>query len=307
MNDYNLWGEVTTMNPKYTNSARYKCLEYLKKQSVDLFLRYCGMEECDPSHSYGPIERTEYLLHYILKGKGSYKVDGKTYNLGKHESFIIYPNETTYYESDKEDPWTYIWIGFNGIKAETCLNYASLSKENRICSFDCEDILLECINGILNASQLTYANELKRESYLFLFLPSLIHEKHDSLATKEEVLDYPYQVYVEHALEFIEHNYEKNIKVNDIANYIGISRSYLTNIFKKSINLSPQEYLVNYRFDKACSLLKTTNLPVSTIASQVGYDDPLTFSKVFKNFHKVSPTTYRTQNESVSYSNHKGD
>ncbi len=295
------------MNPKYTDSARYKCLEYLKKQSVDLYLSYCGMEECDPSHSYGPIKRTEYLLHYILKGKGFYKVDGKTYHLGKHDSFIIYPDEITYYEADKEDPWTYIWIGFDGIRAESCLNYASLSKENRICKFDCEDILIECINGMLNASQLTYSNDLKRESYLFMFLSALIHEKHDSSIENNEIHDYPVHVYVDHALEFIDHNYEKNIKVNDIANYIGISRSYLTNIFKKSLNVSPQEYLVNYRLEKACALLKTTALPVNTIAAQVGYDDPLTFSKVFKSFHEVSPTTYRTQHEEPVYSTRKGE
>ncbi|MBX4262466.1 AraC family transcriptional regulator [Clostridium estertheticum] len=295
------------MNPKYTNSARYRCLEYLKKQSVDLYLSYCGIEECDPGHSYGPTIRTEYLLHYILKGKGIYNVDSKTYNLSNHQSFIIYPNEITYYEADKEDPWTYIWIGFNGIKAETCLNYASLNKENRVSKFDCEDILLECINGILNASKLTYANDLKRESYLSMFLSAIIQEKHDCITQLEDIHDYPYQVYVEHALEFIDHNYQKNIKINDIANYIGISRSYLTNIFKKNINLSPQEYLIKYRFDRACSLLKTTTLPVSTVASQVGYDDPLTFSKVFKKFYTVSPTTYRTQHELISYSNTKGN
>ena len=254
------------------------------------------MEECDPSHSYGPIARTEYLLHYILKGKGTYIADGKTYHLGKHETFIIYPDEITYYEADKYDPWSYIWIGFHGIKAATCLNYVSFSKENRVCKFDCEDILVQCVNGMLNASQLTYANDLKRESYLLLFLSSLIHEKHDGNAEAKNTHDYPHHVYVEHALEFIEHNYYKNIKINDLANYIGISRNYLTNIFKKSLNISPQEYLVNYRLNKACDLLKNTNLPVSTIASEVGYDDPLTFSKVFKNFHDVSPTTYRTLN-----------
>jgi AraC family transcriptional regulator of arabinose operon len=296
-----------SMKPKYTNSARYKCLEYLKKQSVDLYLSYCGMEECDPCHSYGPIQRTEYLLHYILEGKGTYTVDGTTYHLGKHDAFIIYPNETTYYEADQNDPWTYIWIGFEGIKADTCLNYASFSKESRIGSFECEDLLVEYINGMLSASQLTYANDLKREGFLFMFLSALIHEKHDAVAKPKEVYDYPYQVYVEHALEFIDHHYEKNIKINDIANYIGINRSYLANIFKKGMNMSPQEYLVNYRLDKASGLLKTTNLPVSTIASQVGYDDPLTFSKVFKNFYGISPKAYRMQHEYVVHAQHKGE
>lgn len=294
------------MEPKFTNSARYKCLEYLKKHSVDLYLSYCGREKCDPGHSYGPIKRTEYLLHYIVNGKGIYKADGKTYHLGKNYAFIIYPDEITYYQADQDDPWTYIWIGFGGIKAETCLNYASLTKENRVCQFDCENRLFEYIKGMLKASQLTYANDLKREGYLFLFLSALIHEKHNT-GEHDGIHYYPFQVYVEHALEFIDHNFDKNIKVNDIANYIGIDRSYLTNIFKKSMNMSPQKYLVNYRLDKACGLLKTTSLPVSNIATQIGYNDPLSFSKVFKMFHNISPKAYRTQHEELIHASKKGE
>ena len=293
------------MKPKFTNSARYKCLEYLKKNSVELYLSYCGIEECDPGHSYGPIGRTEFLLHYVLKGKGIFQVGDKTYHLNKHDAFLIYPDELSYYQADKEDPWTYIWIGFDGIKAESCLNHATLSKENRVSRFHCEDTLMECINGMLNASKLTYSNDLMREGYLFLFLSALIQEKHNTINQRTEVYDYPLHVYVEHALEFIDHNYAKKIKVNDIANYIGITRSYLTNIFKKSLNMSPQKYLVKYRLDKAKDLLKTTNLPVSTIAFEIGYENPLTFSKVFKSFFDVSPSTYRTQNEEIILSYHK--
>ena len=88
------------MNPKFTNSARYKCLEFLKKHSVDLYLCYCGMEECDPGHHYGPTSRSEYLIHYILSGKGIFQADGKTYQLRENNAFIICPDEVTYYQAD---------------------------------------------------------------------------------------------------------------------------------------------------------------------------------------------------------------
>ncbi len=294
------------MQPKYTHSARYKCLEYLKKHSVDLYLSYCGMEECDPGHAYGPTARSEFLLHYVLKGKGIFTVDGKTYPLQEHNAFLIYPDEITYYKADQSNPWTYIWIGFGGVKAEACLNHASLGKTERVGQFNCENELLECVTGMLNASKLTYANDLKREGYLFMFLSHLISEK-QSISSQSSIHDYPYQVYVEHALEFIDHNYEKDIKVNDIANYIGIDRSYLTNIFKKIMRLSPQQYLINYRLDKACNMLKTTSLPVNTIANQVGYPDALSFSKVFKMYYQVSPRAYRLQNENLIQASKKGE
>lgn len=279
-------------NPYFINTARYKCLEYIEKQAFDLYLCYCGIEECDPGHSYGPAERTEYLLHYILHGKGTFYVGDKEYKLGPHQAFLICPGISTYYQADHNDPWTYLWIGFHGVKAKTYLQYLNLDQNNPIFYFPYADLLLEQIQNILNARELTYVNELKREGFLYLFFATLLQYQNRNNAEITSY-DYPHQVYVEHALEFIEHNYDKNIKINDIARYIGISRSYLTNCFKKTLNLSPQDYLIHYRLDKAALLLQTTSLPVGEIAIRTGYLDPLAFSKVFKKVKGVSPKAFR--------------
>lgn len=299
-------GDFLIQKTKFTNSARYKCLEYLKRQSVDLYLSYCGIEECDPEHAYGPIQRSEYLLHYVLSGKGTYTVNEQTYELKNDQLFLICPDVTTYYVADKENPWTYLWIGFNGIKASTYLHYANLDENNLVSEFHHPEILINYIHAMLEARELTYTNELKREANLLLFLSALIDGQHGSESNPDSY-DYPYQVYVEHALEFIEHNYEKNIKITDIANYIGINRSYLTNSFKKALNLSPQEYLINYKLDKACTLLRTTSLSINAISACVGYEDPLTFSKIFKRFKGSSPKEYRGLKEEIIISSSKYD
>jgi AraC family transcriptional regulator of arabinose operon len=291
---------------KFTNSARYKCLEYLQKNTVDLSLSYCGIEECDPNHFYGPIARTEYLIHYIIEGKGIYQVNDITYNLGKHQIFLICPGATTYYVADPKDPWKYIWIAFNGIKAKEYLELAHLDEEHLICEFHKPDLLIGYIQGILNAHELTYANDLKREGNLLLFLSEIIQSQKESNQSAN-IHDYPYKVYVNHALDFIEHNYEKGIKVTDIANYIGINRSYLSNIFKKVLNVSVQEYLVNYRLTKAATILRTTSIPIGNIAKAVGYDDSLTFSKVFKSFKNVSPSEYRNSTDSIENSEQRAE
>ena len=54
----------------YTNSARFRCLEDLQKDSADLCLIYCGWEYCNPGHKYGPNLRTSYVLHIVRSGKG---------------------------------------------------------------------------------------------------------------------------------------------------------------------------------------------------------------------------------------------
>ena len=86
----------------------------------------------------------------------------------------------------------------------------------------------------------------------------------------------------------------------ELAKHIGIHRSYLTTIFKKRIGISPQEYLLQCRLRHACKLLSETNNPIQEIARNVGYDNPLTFSKIFKSYYGISPRTFREQQKTKS-------
>jgi len=275
---------------KYTEDYKGKYLEPQKKQSVDLFLCFCGMENCLSSYSYGPAVRPQYVIHYIIDGEGSYTVNNKTYKLKKNEGFLIQPGTVTYYEADKGNPWSYMWIGFNGVKAETYLNYANLNEENLIFEYSKDDTLKEYISEMLKLNEMDYSNELKLEGLLYLFMSKLVE-------TRKEVFNQKAyksaELYLEKSIEFIENNYSNNIKINDIASYIGINRSYLTHIFKKNINVSPQEFLVNYKIDKACTLLQNTDLSIKVVAHSIGYSDPLTFSKIFKKVKRESPKNYR--------------
>ena len=148
------------------------------------------------------------------------------------------------------------------------------------------------IQGILTSCQLNLASELRRSEYLYSFLAQLAQDLHPTQHGDSD-LSYPGSTYVRYALDYIEHHYGQHIKVSDIANYVGISRAHLTNCFNKELKLSPREYLIDYRMNKAKDLLTTTVLPINQIASSVGYEDPLSFSKAFKLVTGVSPSSYR--------------
>ena len=111
----------------------------------DFYLCYCGHARCEPLHSYGPAVRPNYLLHYILDGRGVYHVEGRDYHLGKGEGFLIEPNKQTFYQASAEAPWTYLWIGFDGAKCETCLRAVGLGSGQL--TFRCRDYetLLELV------------------------------------------------------------------------------------------------------------------------------------------------------------------
>ena len=278
------------MEVKYLEDSKGKYLEPQKKQSVDLFLCFCGMENCTPGYSYGPAVRPQYVIHYIIDGEGSYTVNNKTYKLKKNQGFLICPGTVTYYEADKNNPWSYMWIGFNGVKAETYLNYANLNEENLIFEYSKDSTLKDYISEMLKLNEMDYSNELKLEGLLYFFMSKLVETRKDVFNQKAYKSA---ELYLEKSIEFIENNYSNNIKINDIANYIGINRSYLTHIFKKNIDTSPQEFLVTYKIDKACTLLQNTDLSIKVVAKSIGYSDPLTFSKIFKKVKGESPKNYK--------------
>ncbi|WP_415331264.1 AraC family transcriptional regulator [Clostridium perfringens] len=276
---------------EYNESYKHKYLEIKEKNSLDLYLGYCGMEKCLPSHSYGPAVRNNYLIHYIIAGEGTYYVNGQSYRLRKNQGFLICPNTLTYYKASKDNPWTYMWISFNGIKAKKYLHYSNLNENNLIFEYTEDDSLEVYINRMLELNKMSYSNELEIQGLLYLFLSKLAITKYErSLKKNNNMSDF----YVEKAVEFIQHNYlNPSLKVTDVANFIGLNRSYLTHIFKKSLELSPKEFLLNYRINEASSLLKNTNLSIGTISKSVGYTDQLAFSKVFKKIKGISPKAYR--------------
>lgn len=122
---------------------------------------------------------------------------------------------------------------------------------------------------------------------------------HSATRSKNKQYDYSSETYVEHALQYISLN-NANVKVSDIAKYIGINHFNLTSIFKKELHVSPHEYLVNYRLQIAAELIKTTNLSIQDISNQAGYNDPGNFTKMFKNMYGVSPKTYQPENSRTS-------
>lgn len=264
-----------------------------KRDSIDLIVYHCGKEQCESSHSFGPAVRDHFLIHYILEGEGSFHVDGKTYNLKKHEGFLICPDVVTYYEADKANPWTYTWVGFYGIKAEAYLKAANLTRENPIFSHSKENSIEQYFKQMQECNNLAQANEIKLQGLLYLLLGELIESCGKSLNRERNSKE----IYIKKSIEYIEKNYSRNISINDMSKFIGLNRSYLSFLFKSNLNLSPQEFLIKYRMNKAVELMVNPSLSISDISHSVGYEDPLTFSKVFKKENGLSPRKYKEQNK----------
>ena len=255
----------------------------------ELYLCTGGKSRCGPGHSFGPDVRLNYLIHYVLSGKGVFKTDEASYTLEAGQGFLICPGRSTWYQADHEDPWTYLWVGFNGTLAGAILEEIGLSYEEPVFSCRAGDELDSLMESLLLPPPENQNPSLNQQSLLLLFLHLLSRSSSVPQRPGERQSNY----YISRALAYIQANYGNYITVADVAHYLGISRCYLFDLFKSTMNHSPQEYLSSFRLGRARELLTTTAYPVQDIALLCGYRDPDVFTKAFKRKYLASPTQYR--------------
>ena len=256
---------------------------------TDMNMYRCGIEDCKGGHFWGPAVRDHYIIHYVLGGKGTFTVGGTTYTLEKHDGFLICPDTVVYYQADMDEPWSYAWVGFHGFKAAAYLKQAGLDNQHPVFRYDRDSFLKNCLMQMIDTKQLSKGKEIRLLGLLYEFLSQLVETAEASLTEKNNTKE----EYVKTALEYIRMNYSRKITIAEIARNTGLDRSYLYSLFNEYINASPQEYLIGFRMEKACELMRTASLTIGDIARSVGYDDPLMFSKAFKKVKGLSPREFR--------------
>lgn len=98
---------------------------------------------------------------------------------------------------------------------------------------------------------------------------------------------------VDRAVAYIRKNIHNNINRTDIADNIYMNPDYLSRLFKKEKNISLTDYIVQEKLKMATAMLKSTGLPVSVIASDIGYTNFSYFTQVFRKSYGMSPSEYR--------------
>ena len=108
-------------------------------------------------------------------------------------------------------------------------------------------------------------------------------------------LPQPTGLLVKQALAYIQQNYPRSFSLVELSETIGVSKSYLSRIFKMDMGISLWDYLNRFRIQKAKEILLLTDESISAIATEVGYEDISYFSRVFREIVGCSPRAYRQQ------------
>ncbi len=98
---------------------------------------------------------------------------------------------------------------------------------------------------------------------------------------------------IREAKQYIMQNFDKNITLEEVCEYVGFSTTYFSAMFKKETGEGFAKYLTRIRMEEAKNLLRETGLPVSEICERVGYSDRKHFTHTFHKIAGVNPAEYR--------------
>lgn len=264
---------------------------------VDLSLFQCGREKCSPAHSFGPVARNHFLFHYVISGTGKlFANDSKgvtqEYNIKSMQGFMIFPDQITTYIADNDMPWEYVWVEFDGLRAKAVVESAGFSPDNPVYKARSKEFREEMMKEMNYIAENGSSSPLHIIGHLYLFLDFLARSTEGIKVNHGSKLR---DFYIHEALEFISHNFQNDISVENIADVCGLNRSYFGKIFKQALGKSPQEFLLSYRMVKDAELLKLTKLSVGDISLAVGYDNQMHFSRAFKSVYGISPKKWRVE------------
>lgn len=239
-------------------------------------------------HIHGPVIRDYFVLYYYTKGSGTLTVNGLPFHLTAGQAAVTFPGSTIIECTELPDPWEYYYIFLKGSSTAVHLHSFGIHEENPVFSWKNSQVILG------NFLQLAEFFQADTDESLFLQVAELCKlfanlKRLTSSAPNTPLLP---QEHIAKALKIFENNYYLDISVEDVANELGLSRCYFTRLFKSFMHMSPKDYLIQFRIQRACEFLAVPNSTVASVANSVGYD-PVVFSRTFKRLIGVSPSQYK--------------
>ncbi|MWC27026.1 AraC family transcriptional regulator [Paenibacillus sp. MMS18-CY102] len=264
--------------------------------SGELAVLFSGEGRPHPLHTIGPAIHEYVLVHTVLSGRGVYEVSGRTYPCHAGDSFVIFPGELFSYQADGRDPWHYVWVSFVGTASTLLLANVGVTPERPVITgSSLPDIrmLYRSLQDSLTPAGDAPLADLESAGWLRLLLGCFGRANGGARrqASPDDTAAIDRQI--EQAIRFMSLHYTQLVSIDELSRTLGYHRTHLSRMFKRTTGMSPKQYLMAIRLERAQTLLANTAMAIDQVASAAGFNDPLYFSKKFRSATGYSPSDYR--------------
>lgn len=261
-------------------------------ETIDSYITQVGFGHITSSYINNGLERgmtQRCIWQYTVSGKGILDRQGQSIPVYPGSAMLLtLPDEHCYYLPLRSSSWDFYYLMFSGTESYKLFKKLQ-SKYGNIVKLYPDGPTLQSLHEII---LLRKANQLhspyKIAEYTARFLYRMCEELEDTIenATMPKFIQ---QI-------FRRAQQSPMIELKDMLQIAPYSKVYFQSIFKKHTNMTPHEYLLKLRFQRAVSLLEDTNLTIKEISEMCGFDDVAYFCRVFKKRLKYSPKVFRQLN-----------
>lgn len=232
--------------------------------------------------------RNDYQMLYVAKGKGTFFIDNVEYIISEGNIVIYFPKDAQKYSYSLIDTPELYWVHFTGTDAKELLNTLGFQKSGFF-NVGMKNEYIFIFDKIIEELQLKRKGFFELSS---LYIKELLTLMSRQIAESENNVQL-LTIEVQKSVQYFNQKYNAEISIKDYAKDCGMSVSWFIRNFKEHMGTTPQKYITNIRINKAKDLLHETALNVSEIASLVGYQNPLYFSRIFKKMTGICPLEYK--------------
>lgn len=236
-----------------------------------------------------PSGALQLILIYCVQGHGWLHVE-QTWRVGPGQAVAIPPGVPHVYGADESSPWTIYWVHMAGLKARLAGRLITESAGSPVFHVGVDPALPPLFEEILDLLGQGYtASRLAQASACLGQLVAAF----SAAAGRQGALGESLDDRLERVIDTMHRRLSDRLSVPEISAEAQLSPSYFSTIFKRKTGFAPLDFFIRLKMQRACHLLDSTDLPVKSIAADVGFEDPLYFSRCFHRVHECSPTEYR--------------
>ena len=230
------------------------------------------------------------IVIYCCKGKGWCELNGRAHIIKPGGLLVVPPDTAHAYGADTSQPWSIFWFHAQGALLGDYLRELDVSVDQPVIRLGAspqmpalfEELLEQVEHGYTKLQMLCAAQTLSH-------LLAVMIREHRSADQREPSLPQK----IAQTIAYMKQHLDRALQLESLASIAGLSRSRYVELFRRQTGYAPIDYFIRLRMHRACQLLDTTDLSVKGIATTLGYEDPLYFSRLFRKVNEKSPVEYR--------------
>jgi len=268
---------------------KYMLSELLESPlSAGLFPTAIGYYPNAKSHQMQRVEHDDFIVLYCADGRGVLKTNQSSWSVERGDLFILPPGTAHHYKADRETPWSLFWCHFRGSLALDLYEHID---------FDDNELVIRQLNYLSLLARFNDLVEIARNSYS---IAGFIHAGNQlrQILTLIERLKHTKQktqtgIILPKIQQYMRENLNKHLSLEDLALLSHLSKYHFSRKYQLLTGFSPVQHFIHLKMEHACFLLDQADMSISEVAFELGYDDALYFSRVFRKINNISPSQYR--------------